>query len=198
MINGKLQDFATSAMARSQISFGDVRRLQRDCLPHGITTREEAERLIALDATLVRADKAWAAWLVPALADFATAHQPADASSADAAKAFLQGLLAQSPSSAALGRKIARHIRRSRVQPPADQPTDAQPRHQRELPTCKVERAARRVAPIVRSDIVVQPSRRAAAGPRRRATGGTIMPCEIWSAGLLEKHWRFQLARPAA
>src|SRR5689334_14870901 len=121
MMNGKLQDFSTGAMARSQISFGDVRRLQRDCLPHGITTREEAESLIALNATLVRADKAWAAWLVPALADYLTAHQPGDGSDADAAKAWLQALLAQSPSAAALGRKVARHIRRL-SRPQADEP----------------------------------------------------------------------------
>jgi hypothetical protein len=197
MINGKLQDFATSAMARSQISFGDVRRLQRDCLPHGITTRDEAERLIALDATLARADKAWAAWLVPALADYVTTQQPADISGADAAKAWLQGLLAQSPSSAALGRKVARHIR-SLSQPAVDQCSDTQPRPRRKVRTCEVERAPRRIAPIVRSAIVVQPSHRAAARTQQRATGGTITPCEIWSAGLLEKHLRFQLARPAA
>jgi hypothetical protein len=197
MINGKLQDFAASAMARGQISFGDVRRLQRDCLPLGITTRDEAESLIALDATLVRADKAWAAWLVPALAEFVTAQQGGDVGGEGAATAWLQGLLVQSPSAAALSRKVARHIRRSRVKPPADEPTDARPRPQRKVRTCKVERAPRRAASIVRSDIVVQRGRRAAARTKRSASGG-IMPCEIWSAGLMEKHWRFQLARPAS
>jgi hypothetical protein len=193
MINGKLQDFATSAMARSQISFGDVRRLQRDCLPHGITTRDEAESLIALDATLVRADKAWAAWLVPALVNFLTARQAAEVADADAAKAWLQGLLAQSPSSAALGRKVARHIRRM-TQPPADESADAQ---RRQVRTCKVERVAKKMAPIVQYEIALRP-RGAAARRKHRTTCALSLPCEIWSAGLMEKHLRFQLARPAA
>ena len=197
MINGKLQDFAESAMARSQISFGDVRRLQRDCLPQGIAMREEAESLIALDATLVRADKAWAAWLVPALADFVTAHQPADVSSADATKAWLHGLLAQSPASAALGRKVARHIRRL-TQPPADESSETQQRPRRQVRTCKAERVAERIAPIVQSGIAARPRCRAAARPKRRTTVATRLPCEIWSAGIMAKHLRFQLARPAA
>jgi hypothetical protein len=197
MINGKLQDFATSAIARSQISFGDVRRLQRDCLPHGITTRDEAESLIALDATLVRADKAWVAWLVPALADFVTAHQPADVCGAAAAKAWLHGLLAQSPSAAALGRNVARHIRRQ-SQPPADEPGDARRRPRRQVRTCNVERVAERMPPVVQSEITVGPRRDAAARPNRRITCGMSFPCEVWSAGIMEKHWRFQLARPSA
>jgi hypothetical protein len=197
MMNGKLQDFAAGAMARGQISFGDVRRLQRDCLPQGIATRDEAESLIALDATLVRADKAWAGWLVPALADFVAAHRPDGDSGADAAKAWLQGLLAQSPSSAALGRKVARHIRRL-AQPPGNESSDAPQRPRRKVRTCKVERAAGGIAPILRSEITVRPGRRAVARPERRPTGATILPCEIWSAGIMEKHLRFQLARPAA
>ena len=193
MINGKLQDFAVSVMARSQISFGDVRRLQRDFLPRGITTRDEAESLIALDATLVRADKAWAAWLVPALADFVTAHQPADVSGADAAKTWLEGLLAQSASSATLGRKVARHIRRL-TPPPADESADAQRGSRRQVRTCKAEE----IAPIVQSEIRLRPDRRAVTRRTRRTMRATSLPCEIWSAGLMEKHLRFQLARPAA
>jgi hypothetical protein len=198
MINGKLQDFAAGATARGQISFGDVRRLQRDCLPLGITTRDEAECLVALDATLVRADRAWAAWLVPALAEFVTAQQAAGVAGEGGTKAWLQGLLVQSPSAAALSRKVARHIRRSRVAPPADEATEAQPRVQRKVRTCKAGRAPRKSARTVRSDIVMQRSRRAVARTKRTASGATIMPCEVWSAGLMEKHWRFQLARPAA
>jgi hypothetical protein len=150
-----------------------------------------------MSTTLVRADKAWTAWLVPALADFVAAHQPADVSGADAAKAWLQGLLAQSPSAVALGRKVARHIRRL-TQPPAEESSDAQRRPRRKVRTCKPERAAQRMAPIVRSEITVRPSRRAATPPKRRTTGVTSLPCEIWSAGIMEKHLRFQLARPAA
>jgi hypothetical protein len=203
MINGKLQDVATSAMARSQISFGDVRRLQRDCLPRGITTRDEAESLIALDTTLVRADKAWAAWLVPALADFVTAHQHADVAGADAAKAWLRGLLAQSPSSATLGRKVARHMRRQSAQSEAGASTDAQQRRRRTAPTCKVEVLGRTdapegIVPMVQPEIRERSSRRAVMRSKRRTTCAASLPCEIWSAGIMEKHLRFQLARPAA
>jgi hypothetical protein len=195
MMNGKLQDFTAGAMARSQISFGDVRRLQRDCLPHGITSRDEAASLIALDATLARADKAWAAWLVPALADFVTV-QPAGVAGAAAAKAWLQGLLAQSPSSAALGRKIARHMRRV-TQPSADDSAEAQRRPRRQVPTCKLERVATGILPVVQSEITVRP-RRAAARPKRMTICAPSLAGEIWSAGIMEKHLRFQLARPAA
>ena len=203
MINEKLQDFATSAMARSQISFGDVRRLARDCLPHGITTREEAESLISLNEKLVRADKAWAAWLVPALAEYATADQLADASGADAAKAWLKGLLAQAPSAAALGRKIARHIRRKTAQPETSASTDAPQRRRRKAPPCKVEALGRTdapagIAPMVQSEIRVRPNRSAAMRGKRRTTCAASLPCEIWSAGIMAKHLRFQLARPAA
>ncbi len=194
MINGKLQDFATGATARGQISFGDVRRLQRDCLPQGITTRDDAASLIALDAILVRADKAWAAWLVPALADFVTAQQCADASGADAG-AGIKALFAQSPSAVALGRKVSRHIRRA-SRPSADASPGAEQRPRRQVRTCKAERAAG-TAPVP-SEITVRPPRRAAARAERRTLCAMSLPCEIWSAGIMEKHLRFQLARPAA
>jgi hypothetical protein len=203
MINGKLQDFAASAMARGQISFGDVRRLQRDCLPLGITTREESESLIALDAALVRADRAWAAWLVPALADFVAAHQAADVSDTGAAGTLPLALFAQSPSSAALGRKVARHMRRQSAPTAADESADAQPRRRRKPRTCKVDAlrrtgAAEDIAPIVGSEIRLPPSRSAMTRGKRRSTCAASLPCEIWSAGIMEKHLRFQLARPAA
>ena len=57
-------------IAKGQIRYGDVRRLQRDYLPGGITNHEELELLISLNAKLVRADKAWAQWLVAAVAEF--------------------------------------------------------------------------------------------------------------------------------
>ncbi len=194
-MNAKLQDFTSGATARGQISFGDVRRLQRDCLPEGITTREEAASLIALDAALVRADKAWAAWLVPALADFVTAQQRADA---DAVQQWLRGFFAQSPSSAALGRKLARHMREL-VQAPASGSGDAQPRARRTVRTCKLARVAEKSqAPVVRSGMAVRRARHGAP-PSKCPTAGTASPpCELWSPGLMEKHWRFQLARPAA
>jgi len=67
----RLQDFVTITVLRNRITFGDVRRLQRDYLPHGVTSREQAEMLLRLDGTVERADRAWADWLTAAVFDFA-------------------------------------------------------------------------------------------------------------------------------
>jgi hypothetical protein len=71
MENNKLQDFITITVLRNRITFGDVRRLQRDYLPHGVASREQAEMLLQLDGMIDRADRAWADWLVVAVFDFA-------------------------------------------------------------------------------------------------------------------------------
>jgi hypothetical protein len=65
-----LRAFVSQALERNRISFGDLRRLQRNVLPHGPATREQAEVLIALDQTIARTDKAWADYLVAAITDF--------------------------------------------------------------------------------------------------------------------------------
>ena len=44
-----LRQFVSRALAGKRISFGDLQRLQRDVLPGGLTSREEAEALMALD-----------------------------------------------------------------------------------------------------------------------------------------------------
>ena len=59
-----LQDFVCRALEHKRISFGDLRRLQRDILPDRITTREEAEILLALDRSVDRADRSWRDYLV--------------------------------------------------------------------------------------------------------------------------------------
>ena len=69
-MSASLRAFVTKALERNRISFGDLRRLQRTVLPHGLLTREQAEVLIALDHTITRTDKAWAGFLVAALTDF--------------------------------------------------------------------------------------------------------------------------------
>ena len=71
MENNKLQDFVTITVLRNRITFGDVRRLQRDYLPHGVASREQTEMLLQLDGMIDRADRAWADWLVVAVFDFA-------------------------------------------------------------------------------------------------------------------------------
>ena len=71
MDNSKLQDFVTITVLHNRITFGDVRRLQRDYLPHGVASREDAEALIRLDGMIERTDRAWTDWLVAAIFDFA-------------------------------------------------------------------------------------------------------------------------------
>src|SRR5690242_21212626 len=71
MIDGKLQDFVSNVIARGQITFGDVRRLQRRYLPNGLTRRDDVEMLISLNAQLDRADRSWAEWLTAAVTDSA-------------------------------------------------------------------------------------------------------------------------------
>ena len=55
---------------KGRISFGDVQRLRRDVLPHGIGAREEAELLIELDRHVSRADDAWTSFLITTLVEF--------------------------------------------------------------------------------------------------------------------------------
>jgi hypothetical protein len=70
MINSSLQAFASNVQKAGRISFGDVKRLQRDILPDGISSRAEAELLLTLDQTISRADRAFADWLVAMMVDF--------------------------------------------------------------------------------------------------------------------------------
>jgi hypothetical protein len=109
IINGKLRDFIGSVTAKGQITLGDVRRLQRGYLPGGDTDREELEILISLNAKVVRADKAWALWLVSVIADFITSAktcEPFDRTAGKWVEALLTG------SATKLGVRIARQIRR--------------------------------------------------------------------------------------
>src|SRR5215212_10035240 len=70
MINSSLQSFTNKVQAAGRISFGDVKRLKRDILPDGISSREEAELLLTLAQTVDRADRAFADWLVAMMVDF--------------------------------------------------------------------------------------------------------------------------------
>ena len=65
-----LRDFVLSAVEMNRIRYADLRRLQRSILPCRITTQEEAEMLLSLDATVERADRDWRQYLVPAVAQF--------------------------------------------------------------------------------------------------------------------------------
>jgi hypothetical protein len=69
MINSSLQTFANKVQKAGCIRFGDVKRLQRDILPDGISSRQEAELLLSLEQSVDRADRAFGDWLV-AMVDF--------------------------------------------------------------------------------------------------------------------------------
>jgi hypothetical protein len=119
MNSSNLQDFVTKTAAKNRITFGDVRRLQRNVLPHGVSTREEAELLIRLDGQVARADGAWIDWLVPAIVDFVVwGERPTGAVVGEAAEWLNDLLVATGPTKAA--RRIAREIRREaeRVEEP--------------------------------------------------------------------------------
>jgi hypothetical protein len=115
MINGKLQEFVGDVANRRRINFGDVRRLQRVFLPRGITNREEMEVLISLNTKLLRADKAWAKWLVAAVEDFFVTQAECGKPAEDTADHSVEHLLAAS--AANVDRKIARQIRRALAKP---------------------------------------------------------------------------------
>ena len=61
--------FAQKVSASNRLLFADLRRLRRDILPNGITSREEAEVLLGLDH-LERLDDEWPAYLAEAVAAF--------------------------------------------------------------------------------------------------------------------------------
>ena len=65
-----LLEAAADIEARGRIRFADVRRLQRDVMPDGVTCREEAEVLIRLDRGMRKTDRAWGDWFVAVLVDY--------------------------------------------------------------------------------------------------------------------------------
>src|SRR6185312_9492915 len=70
MINSSLQAFANNVQQAGRISFGDVKRLQRDILPDGISSRDEAELLLILEQSMGRTDRTFGDWLVATMVDF--------------------------------------------------------------------------------------------------------------------------------
>ena len=108
MSGTSLQDFVCRALEHKRISFGDLRRLQRDILPDRITTREEAEILLALDGSVDSADRSWRDYLVRAVRDFVIwGSPPAGHIDGDKAQWMMTAL---SSSSAKTARAITREI----------------------------------------------------------------------------------------
>ena len=70
MDNTSLDLFVSNVLTRKRLRFGDLRRLQRDILPSGPTTRSDTEALIALDQAVERADPTWARYLTKVVTEF--------------------------------------------------------------------------------------------------------------------------------
>ena len=70
MTKVSLSEFAGKLREKNRITFADSQRLQRDILPDGISSRDEAEILIGLDRAIARAYAGWSRFLVVALVDF--------------------------------------------------------------------------------------------------------------------------------
>jgi hypothetical protein len=123
MIKAKLREFECDVIARGQISYGDVRRLQRDYLPSGITNPTELELLISLNAKVVRADKAWTQWLVASVAEFVSKQEVHEHQIKEAARECVGRLLGASTTS--LRHRIVRQVRREVERPQGIQSTNS-------------------------------------------------------------------------
>ena len=70
MINPSLHALAATLSRAGRIRSRDVKRLQSDILPDGISSQVEAELLLHLDQSVSRADPAFSHWLVAVMVDF--------------------------------------------------------------------------------------------------------------------------------
>jgi hypothetical protein len=71
MIKNSLRAFVNRALEHKHISAEDVKELRRDILRDGLSSREEADALVALDRAAVPADGSWAEFLVETIVEFA-------------------------------------------------------------------------------------------------------------------------------
>lgn len=71
MINLSLQVFCNRIVAAGAITAADVVALTRHVLPDGLTSRDEADMLIALDRVVTATDGAFGDYLTAAVVDFA-------------------------------------------------------------------------------------------------------------------------------
>jgi hypothetical protein len=205
MSNTKLQDFVTQTAARSQITFGDVRRLRRDCLPGGINADEEVGILIWLDSTVSRADKAWSQWLVAAVADFALRSEVTE----DGIVEWLKRLTATTAQGTTVRPRILREIGRGKRSSGATTslPTDessaaaqaaAADAGAHETPVDRPRQQG--TSTVLTSQIKSKSTKIGRSRQRsRRAAEPSTMPASlIWSSGRAWKHACFPLAAPWA
>ncbi len=70
MVDHSLRALAAHFGEKTSISLDDVRKLRRKVLPNGLTSREEAEVLIAVDRAALSKDPAWEEFFVDSLVEF--------------------------------------------------------------------------------------------------------------------------------
>jgi hypothetical protein len=110
MTSSSLHEFVTKMTAKNRITFADVRRLRRDILPDGVSSRDEAELLIRLDTGVARSDVAWTDWLVGVIVDFVVwVERPTGSVEGEAAQWLMSELLGGGAPTKA-GRQIAREV----------------------------------------------------------------------------------------
>jgi hypothetical protein len=103
-----LHAFISKVRENRRLLYGDLQRLQRDVLPNGISTRAEAEALIALNGVLERSDEGWPGYLTGVVKEFVlSCSQPRGSIDPDTA-AWLVSALAALPSRTAV--EIAREL----------------------------------------------------------------------------------------
>jgi hypothetical protein len=109
MISQSLCTFVARMLRNKRITFRDVQSLQREILTHGLSNREEAEALIALDQAVTRADPAWAGYLVGIVVEFAVwGSRPTGYIDAETARWLAAWLSCEKPSKAVL--RIGREV----------------------------------------------------------------------------------------
>lgn len=209
--NSSLTGFVTSAITHGRITFGDVRRLQRDYLPGGIETRAQADMLTALAAEVEHTDRSWTQWFAAALTDFAAKSAEGGDAARDETTTWLEQLSGKPGFARRTSRKIARQLR-GRAEPAettavvveetnvdAAQPQAAAmtPAPQRDEPDGAERR--RRTRAAKRSHIVVRrrPAKRARSQRKREAMPVAMMPgLWAWPHFMGEQQLQVPLAAP--
>ena len=109
MDNVLLREFNAQIISKGRITFGDVKRLQRNILPDGICARDDVELLLALDRVVPRADRTWGDYLVAAVTDFVVWGERPTGYVDPASARWLTAVLSEGIR-ADLARRIAREI----------------------------------------------------------------------------------------
>jgi hypothetical protein len=107
-----IETLKTTCETRRRITFADVKRLRRDIAADGILTREEAELLLELDASVAKADASWTDWLVASVVDFAVWGERPTGTVEGEAASWLTQALTQNGLRTKAARLIAREIAR--------------------------------------------------------------------------------------